>query len=82
MSSWTPQIADQGGYVTLTQRIQAIISSPKAQIDHQAIIRPEPGEARAHWDRLISEIRDAEGVTIAPRGDGSYLVVWFVTPEN
>lgn len=81
MSSWTPEVAEQGGYMALARRIQALISSPKAQIDHQVVITPEPGEARSNWDRLISEIRDAEGVSIHQRDDGSYVVAWFITPE-
>jgi hypothetical protein len=82
MSSWTPEVSEHGGYVALARRIQSIISSPKAQIDHQALIAPEPGEARSNWDRLVNEIKDAEGVSIHQRDDGSYLVVWFITPEQ
>lgn len=81
MSSWTPEVSDQSAYVALAQRIQSIITSPKAQIDHQAVIAPEPGESRSNWERLVSEIRDAEGVSITTREDGSYVVAWFITPE-
>lgn len=82
MSSWTPEQSQYGGYAALAQRIQAVISSPKSQIEHQAIIKPEPGEARSNWERLVGEIRDAEGVSIQQREDGSFLVSWFVTPEK
>jgi len=81
MTSWTPDITVQQAYVALVRRIQSIISSPKAQIDHQAVIAREEGELRSNWERLLTEIRDAEGVTVTALEDGSYLVSWFVTPE-
>lgn len=82
MTSWTPDTTEQYGYIALARRIQDIIMSPKAQIDHQALIAPEQGESSRNWDRLIAEIRDAEGVSISPCEDGRFLVTWFVTPDN
>jgi hypothetical protein len=82
MTSWTPDASEQTGYIALTRRIQDIILSPKAQIDHQVLISPEPGESLSQWDHLISEIRDAEGVSIRSCEDGRFLVSWFITPEN
>jgi hypothetical protein len=81
MSSWTPQIPEHESYIALAQRIQSIITSPKAQIDHQALIAREPGETKGNWDRLVAEIQDAEGVSLTPCEDGRYRVSWFVTPE-
>ncbi|MCQ2994200.1 DUF1654 domain-containing protein [Pseudomonas syringae] len=82
MSSLTPDITEHESYIALAQRIQSIICSPKAQIDHQALISREEGESAHNWERLVSEIRDSEGVSISRCDDGRFLVTWFVTPET
>lgn len=82
MSSWSPEISEHESYVLLTRRIQTVIFSPKSQIDHQAIITREPGDTDQNWDRLVSEISDAEGVSVTKRPNGSLLVTWFVTPDQ
>lgn len=66
-------------YATLTRRIHAAVHSRLAQAEHQVIIRREPHESQADWDRLMEEIRDAETVTITPRPDGSMHLAWYVS---
>jgi hypothetical protein len=82
MSSWTPDITEQDQYVKLTRRIQTILASQKAQIDHQAVIVREPSDSRRNWDRLISELQEAEGVLVVAREDQSLLISWFVTVSD
>lgn len=66
-------------YAALTRRIHAAVHSRLAQAEHQVVIRREPHESQADWDRLIEEIRDAETVTVTPRPDGSMHLAWYVS---
>ncbi|UCP00072.1 DUF1654 domain-containing protein [Metapseudomonas lalkuanensis] len=68
-------------YAALTRRIHAAVHSRLAQAEHQVIIRREPHESQADWDRLMEEIRDAEVVTVTPRPDGSAHLAWYVENE-
>lgn len=65
-------------YVVLTERIRVILSSPKAQIEQHACIAREPGESALNWERLLDELRDAEGITLTYRDDGVIQVAWYV----
>ncbi len=66
-------------YGVLTRRIHSAVHSRLAQAEHQVVIRREPHESQADWDRLIEEIQDAETVTVTPRPDGSMHLAWYVS---
>lgn len=71
------QRPEQSSYYHLTRRVQLLLNTPRAQIEHQAVIYREPCDSSSDWDRLLEEIRDTEGVTLTPRRDGSLHVAWF-----
>jgi hypothetical protein len=68
-------------YLALSRRVAALIKSPRAIYEHQAVIQRLPDDQPHDWDRLLDEIRDAEGVTLNPRPDGSVHVVWYVSRD-
>lgn len=68
-------------YRTLARRVQHLITTPRARYEHQAVIHRLPNDKPHDWDRLLDEIRDAEGVTLNPRPDGSVHVVWYVSRD-
>ncbi|GAC1030465.1 DUF1654 domain-containing protein [Pseudomonas sp. No.21] len=71
------QRAEQSSYYHLTRRVQLLLNTPRAQIEHQAVIYREPSDSSSDWDRLLEEIRDTEGVVLTHRPDGSIHVAWF-----
>lgn len=71
------QHPEHSSYYHLTRRVRLLLTTPRAQVEHQAVITREPGDSCQDWDRLLEEIRDAEGVTLTPRRDGSLHVAWF-----
>ncbi|MCU9949832.1 DUF1654 domain-containing protein [Pseudomonas sp. PDM13] len=66
-------------YRALAQRVQALVSTPRAQIEHQIVLAREPGDMQPAWDQFLEEIRETEGVTLTPRTDGSIHIAWFVS---
>jgi hypothetical protein len=82
MSSWTPDVTEQDQYTKLTRRVQAVVTSQKAQIDHQALIIREPSDSRRNWDRLVSELKDSEGLSVTAPDDQTLLISWFVTVSD
>lgn len=71
------QHPEQSSYYHLTRRVQLLLSTPRAQVEHQAVIYREPSDSSSDWDRLLDEIRDTEGVALTSRPDGSIHVAWF-----
>ncbi|GJN50814.1 DUF1654 domain-containing protein [Pseudomonas tohonis] len=71
------QRPEQSSYYHLTRRVQLLLSTPRAQVEHQAVIYREPCDCSSDWDRLLEEIRDTEGVALTLRPDGSIHVAWF-----
>ncbi|MWK59783.1 DUF1654 domain-containing protein [Pseudomonas otitidis] len=65
-------------YRALARRVQALISTPRAQVEHQIVITREPGDLQPAWEQLLEEIREADGVRLTHRPDGSVHVSWFV----
>ena len=72
----------QSTYTALTRRVQAIIVTPRAQVEHQAVIYRQSGESPQDWERLLEEIRDAEGVTMTTREDEGVHLAWYVEPAD
>ena len=66
-------------YVQLARRVQALVSTPRAQIEHQVVIDREAGDMQLAWDQLLEEIGETEGVTLTHRADGSVHVFWFAS---
>ncbi|MFH7479300.1 DUF1654 domain-containing protein, partial [Pseudomonas syringae pv. tagetis] len=72
----TPQ---HDAYLALAQRIQDAIASDKPQIEHQVLFIREPGESVAHWDRLIDQISESEGITVTLNSEnGTAHVSWYI----
>lgn len=65
-------------YLALSRRIAALIKSPRATFEHQAVIRRLPSDHPDDWDRLLDELGDTEGLTLKPRLDGTAHVSWYV----
>lgn len=81
MAAQSLQLQPFDTYTALARRIQAIINRPRAQIEHQVNIAKEPHESEQDWEYLLEELRDAEGVTLTRRADGSVHLAWFVRNE-
>jgi Tfp pilus assembly protein PilN len=64
------------GYERLARRIQSVISTPRAQVERQAVISRQLDDQQSDWDRLLEELRDTDGVTMTPRSDGSVHLAW------
>lgn len=64
------------GYERLARRIQGVISTPRAQVERQAVISRQPDDQQSDWDRLLEELRDTDDVTMTPRSDGSVHLAW------
>lgn len=79
MQNLTPDISQHDAYLALAQRIQDLITSPKAQIDHQVLLIRERGESLLHWEQIVEEISEAEGITVTRNLEtGSVNVSWYV----
>jgi len=74
--------APVSSYDQLARRIQGVISTPRAQVEHQAVIHRQDDESPQDWGRLLEEIRDAEGVTMTAREDGGVHLAWYVEPSD
>ncbi|OUM04699.1 hypothetical protein BW686_24975 [Pseudomonas syringae] len=72
----TPQ---HDAYLALAQRIQDAIASDKAQIEHQVLLVREPGEALDHWERILEQIGETEGVSVTRNlATGTVHVSWYI----
>lgn len=63
-------------YHRLVRRVSLVITTPRAQVERQADLAPQPGDRPEDWERLIDEIQTAEGVALTKRPDGSVHVRW------
>lgn len=68
-------------YRTIARRVHALMSTPRARVEHQIVLPREPADMQPAWDQVLEEIRESEGVTITPRSDGSMHIAWFI-PHN
>lgn len=79
MDAQSQQQATYQSYVMLARRVQSLVSTPRAQIEHQIVLDREAGDLQPAWDQLLEEIREAEGVTLTRRADGSIHIAWFAS---
>ncbi|MCO6057339.1 DUF1654 domain-containing protein [Pseudomonas sp. MOB-449] len=61
----------------MARRVQATITSPRAQQECQANIAREPHESPEDWQRLLEQISEAEEVSMTHRDDGSVHLAWI-----
>ena len=74
-----PEASQHDAYLALAQRIQDLITSPKAQIEHQVLLVREPGESPAHWEQIVEQVSEAEGINVTRNFEnGSVNVSWYV----
>ncbi|MFG5864447.1 DUF1654 domain-containing protein [Metapseudomonas sp. CR1201] len=60
----------------MARRVQAVITSPRAQAECQANIAREPHESPEDWQLLLEQISEAEEVRMTHRDDGSVHLAW------
>ncbi|RMQ48626.1 hypothetical protein ALQ04_01981 [Pseudomonas cichorii] len=82
MSVWIPDISQHDAYLALAQRIQALITSDRAQIEHQVSIHREPGESLLHWEQIVEELMEAEGVSVTRDSADAIHLAWYVESED
>ncbi|GFM82891.1 hypothetical protein PSCICN_35830 [Pseudomonas cichorii] len=83
MPAWTPDMSQHDAYLALVQRIQALISSPQAQIEHQIRLHREPGESLLHWEQIAEHLMEAEGVTVTrDHTNDTIHLAWYVEFED
>lgn len=63
-------------YRQLVNRSNAILSSPRAQVQHQASIERLPNETDEDWERFMDEISSELTVTAVKRADGGVDLSW------
>lgn len=63
-------------YRQLITRSNAILGSPRAQVQHQASIEKLPHESDEDWERFMDEISSELTVTAVKRGDGGVDLSW------
>lgn len=63
-------------YNRLVRRVNHLITTPRALVERQANLTPQPGDRSEDWERLLDEIEQAEGVALTYRSDGSVHVRW------
>ncbi len=63
-------------YGQLIARSNAILSSPRAQVQHRASIERLPHESDEDWERFMDEISSEVTVTVLKREDGGVDVSW------
>lgn len=61
----------------MARRVQAVITSPRAQLECQATISREPHESTDDWDLLLEQIAEAEEVRMTHQDDGSVHLAWI-----
>ncbi|PHX42015.1 hypothetical protein AO354_29685, partial [Pseudomonas syringae pv. syringae] len=55
------------------------ITSDKAQIEHQVLLIREPGESVAHWERIMDQISEADGINVTRSSEnGTAHVSWYI----
>ncbi|MBX8492009.1 DUF1654 domain-containing protein [Pseudomonas cichorii] len=76
-------IPQNDAYLALVQRIQALITSPQAQIEHQIRLHREPGESILHWEQIAEQLMEAEGVTVTRDSTNDTIhLSWYVEYED
>lgn len=60
----------------LANRIQAMVNSPRAQIDKRIVIDRLDYESPEDWQRLLDEISENENVSISHGDNGSIHLAW------
>lgn len=60
----------------LMRRIQYALSLPPAVREQQAVISKTPDEWQVHWDAILDELTDTEGLTVTRLTKAQALVVW------
>ncbi|MCQ9468752.1 DUF1654 domain-containing protein [Pseudomonas alliivorans] len=79
MQTLTPEASQHDAYLALAQRIQDLITSPKAQIEHQVLLSREPDESPVHWEQIVEQISEAEGINVTRNFEnGTVNVSWYV----
>ncbi|RMO84183.1 hypothetical protein ALQ32_01920 [Pseudomonas syringae pv. tagetis] len=74
-----PGNSQHDAYLALAQRIQDAIASDKAQIEHQVLLIRELGESAAHWDHIVDQISEAEGIVVTRSPEnGTAHVSWYI----
>ncbi|KPX05798.1 DUF1654 domain-containing protein [Pseudomonas savastanoi] len=74
-----PDTSQHDAYLALAQRIQDAITSDKAQIERQVLLIREPGESVAHWERIMDQISEAEGISVTRNPEnGTARVSWYI----
>ncbi|MCQ3022046.1 DUF1654 domain-containing protein [Pseudomonas savastanoi] len=69
-----PDTSQHDAYLALAQRIQDAITS-----DHQVLLIREPGESVAHWERIMDQISEAEGISVTRNPEnGTARVSWYI----
>jgi hypothetical protein len=63
-------------YHRLVRRINHLLTTPRAQVERQANLCPQPDDRPEDWERLVDEIQQTDGVSMTPRPDGSIHVRW------
>ncbi len=66
-------------YNRLIRRVNLIITTPRARVERQANLAPQPDDLPEDWERLLDEIQQTEGVALTRRPDGSIHVRWLRT---
>ncbi|MBI6854182.1 DUF1654 domain-containing protein [Pseudomonas lijiangensis] len=76
-------IPQHDAYLALVQRIQALITSSQAQIEHQIRLHREPGESLLHWEQIAEQLMEAEGVTVTRDSTNDTIhLSWYVEYED
>lgn len=66
-------------YHRLVRRVNRALTTPRAQVERQANLLPDPSDRPEDWQRLLDEISQTDGVAMTPRPDGSVHVRWLRT---
>ncbi|MGS0941587.1 DUF1654 domain-containing protein [Pseudomonas luteola] len=60
----------------LANRVQAMVNSPRAQIDKKVSIDRLEHECPEDWQRLLDEIAENENVTLSHGDNGAVHLAW------
>lgn len=63
-------------YNRLLRRVNRVLTTPRALLECQANLSPDPDDHPDDWERLLLEIEETDGVTMTRRPDGSVHVRW------
>ena len=64
-------------YHRLVRRVNRVLTTPRAKVERQADLAPEPEDRPEDWERLMDEIRETDGVAMTCRDDGTVHVRWL-----